>query len=59
MKGINIKEFRETLEYGHELEFEYSGNTYVIQPIEEDIDIGSSLTYMTVLNVIIRTMEII
>ena len=36
MKGINIKEFRETLEYGHELEFEYSGNTYVIQPIEED-----------------------
>ena len=36
MKGINIKEFCESLEHNHELEFEYNGNTYVIQPIVED-----------------------
>jgi len=36
MKGINIKEFCESLEHNHELEFEYNGNTYVIQPIGED-----------------------
>jgi|GEM_PF-4418339 len=36
MKGINIKEFYESLEHGHELEFEYNGNEYVIQPIGED-----------------------
>ena len=36
MKGINIKEFCESLEHNHELEFEYNGNTYVIQSIGED-----------------------
>ena len=36
MKGINIKEFYESLEHSHELEFEYNGNEYVIQPIGED-----------------------
>ena len=36
MKGINIKEFRETLEHNHELEFKYNERTYVIQSIEED-----------------------
>jgi len=35
-KGINIKNFFESLETGHELEFRYNGNVYVIQPIEED-----------------------
>ena len=35
-KGINIKNFVDTLETGHELEFLYNGNTYVIQPIKED-----------------------
>ena len=36
MKGINIKNFCEDLEHGHELEFEYKGKIYVIQPIAED-----------------------
>ena len=36
MRGINIKNFCESLEYDHELEFEYNGKEYAIQPIEED-----------------------
>ena len=36
MKGINIKNFVESLETAHELEFSYNGNVYVIQPIKED-----------------------
>ena len=36
MRGIDIKEFLESLEHGHELEFEYAGKNYIIQPIEED-----------------------
>ena len=36
MRGIDIKEFVESLEHGHELEFEYNGKEYVIQPIFED-----------------------
>ena len=36
MKGINIKNFVESLETAHELEFSYNGNVYVIQPITEN-----------------------
>ena len=35
-KGINIKNFVESLETAHELEFSYNGNVYVIQPIKEN-----------------------
>ena len=36
MSGINIKNFCESLEHNAELEFEYNGKEYVIQPIAED-----------------------
>ena len=36
MKGINIKNFCETLEDGSELEFEYENTQYVIQPLVID-----------------------
>ena len=36
MKGIDINDFVESLETGHELEFRYNGNVYVIQPITEN-----------------------
>ena len=36
MKGINIKNFVESLEHNHELEFKYDDKDYVIQPIEEN-----------------------
>ena len=36
MKGINIKNFYETLEHYTELEFEYQNIKYVIEPIFED-----------------------
>ena len=36
MRGINIKNFCESLEHNAELEFEYNGKEYVIQPIAED-----------------------
>jgi|GEM_PF-769047 len=36
MKGINIKNFYETLEHYTELEFEYQNIKYVIEPIFKD-----------------------
>ena len=36
MKGINIKNFCETLEDGAELEFKYENTQYVIQPLVID-----------------------
>jgi len=36
MRGINIKNFCESLEHNAELEFEYNGKEYVIQPIFEE-----------------------
>ena len=36
MRGIDIKEFVDSLEHNHELEFEYNGKKYIIQPIVED-----------------------
>ena len=36
MSGINIKNFCESLEHNAELEFEYNGKEYVIQPVVED-----------------------
>ena len=32
MRGINIKNFVEGLEHSEELEFEYNGKQYIIQP---------------------------
>ena len=36
MKGINIKNFCESLEHNGELEFKYESTLYVIQPLFKD-----------------------
>ena len=36
MKGIDIKNFCEGLEHNEELEFEYNGSKYIIQPEVDD-----------------------
>ncbi|MSU09338.1 hypothetical protein FYJ84_10110 [Veillonellaceae bacterium WCA-693-APC-5D-A] len=43
MNGIKMNEFYDLISHGHEAEFEYGGNTYILQP-----EVNNSKTYLVI-----------